>query len=125
MGKFSRKKKNLPMEPTLLKRLLPEDGELALVGSDALLKGVRTSAPCAVFASGPELQPGLGRQTMEFLQEACGFRSWFKHKVCQQPEGGAGLQFRAGQAWVPETQGSVCAHSSYHLPAIFIPTPGG
>ncbi|XP_025724475.1 developmental pluripotency-associated protein 4 isoform X1 [Callorhinus ursinus] len=107
----------------------PEGGVPAHVGSDALLEGVdtvvvTTSAPDAVFASWSRIAARAGKmETVESPQEAHGVRWCVVHgrSLPADTEGWVHLQFHAGQAWVPEKRGRVCA--LFLLPACNFPPP--
>ncbi|XP_032262132.1 developmental pluripotency-associated protein 4 [Phoca vitulina] len=107
----------------------PEGGAPAHVGSDALLEGVdtvvvTTSAPDAVFASWSRIAARAGKvETVESPQEAHGVRWCVVHgrSLPADTEGWVHLQFHAGQAWVPEKRGRVCA--LFLLPACNFPPP--
>ncbi|XP_006729790.1 developmental pluripotency-associated protein 4 [Leptonychotes weddellii] len=107
----------------------PEGGAPAPVGSDALLEGVdtvvvTTSAPDAVFASWSRIAARAGKvETVESPQEAHGVRWCVVHgrSLPADTEGWVHLQFHAGQAWVPEKRGRVCA--LFLLPACNFPPP--
>ncbi|XP_004391750.1 PREDICTED: developmental pluripotency-associated protein 4 [Odobenus rosmarus divergens] len=107
----------------------PEGGAPAHVGSDALLEGVdtvvvTTSAPDAVFASWSRIAARAGKmETVESPQEAHGVRWCVVHgrSLPADAEGWVHLQFHAGQAWVPEKRGRVCA--LFLLPACNFPPP--
>ncbi|XP_077915089.1 developmental pluripotency-associated protein 4 [Halichoerus grypus] len=107
----------------------PEGGAPAHIGSDALLEGVdtvvvTTSAPDAVFASWSRIAARAGKvETVESPQEAHGVRWCVVHgrSLPADTEGWVHLQFHAGQAWVPEKRGRVCA--LFLLPACNFPPP--
>ncbi|XP_044892840.1 developmental pluripotency-associated protein 4 isoform X1 [Felis catus] len=107
----------------------PEGGMQALVGSDPLPEGVETvvvttSAPDAVFASWSRIASTAGKmETVESTQDAYGVRWCVVHgkSLPADTEGWVRLQFHAGQAWVPEKQGRVCA--LFLLPACNFPPP--
>ncbi|XP_029794566.1 developmental pluripotency-associated protein 4 [Suricata suricatta] len=106
-----------------------EGGVQAPVGSDALSEGVETvvvttSAPEAVFASWSKIAARAGKmETVESPQDSYGVRWCVVHgrSLPADPGGWVRLQFHAGQAWVPEKQGRVCA--LFLLPACNFPPP--
>ncbi|XP_044110972.1 developmental pluripotency-associated protein 4 isoform X1 [Neovison vison] len=107
----------------------PEGGAPTPMGSGALLEGVdtvvvTTSAPDAVFASWSRIAGRAGKmETVESPQEAHGVRWCVVHgkSLPADTEGWVHLQFHAGQAWVPEKRGRVCA--LFLLPACNFPPP--
>ncbi|XP_039099118.1 LOW QUALITY PROTEIN: developmental pluripotency-associated protein 4-like [Hyaena hyaena] len=107
----------------------PEGGAQALVGSDALSEGVETvvvttSAPDAVFASWSRTAARAGEmETVESPQDSYGVRWCVVHgrSLPADTDGWVHLQFHAGQAWVPEKWGRVCAF--FLLPACNFPPP--
>ncbi|XP_032200218.1 developmental pluripotency-associated protein 4 [Mustela erminea] len=107
----------------------PEGGAPTSGGSGALLEGVdtvvvTTSAPDAVFASWSRIAGRAGKtETVESPQEAHGVRWCVVHgkSLPADTEGWVHLQFHAGQAWVPEKRGRVCA--LFLLPACNFPPP--
>ncbi|XP_035557953.2 developmental pluripotency-associated protein 4-like [Canis lupus dingo] len=98
-------------------------------GSDALLEGVNTvvvttSAPDSVFASWSRIAARAGKmETVASPQEAHGAKWCVVHgrSMPADTEGWVHLQFHAGQAWVPEKRGRVCA--LFLLPACNFPPP--
>ncbi|XP_016067992.1 PREDICTED: developmental pluripotency-associated protein 4 [Miniopterus natalensis] len=121
----SQRKLKMRKEKKTLKRLgLPEvtapleEGMPGLEGgATALLEGmdnifVTTSTPDAVFASWSRIAATTGKvETMALPQEASGVMWCVVHgqSLPADTEGWVQLQFYAGQPWVPEKQGKVCA----------------
>ncbi|KAF0874606.1 DPPA4 protein, partial [Crocuta crocuta] len=107
----------------------PEGGVQALVGSDAPSEGVETvvvttSAPDAVFASWSRIAARAGEmETVESPQDSYGVRWCVVHgrSLPADTDGWVHLQFHAGQAWVLEKWGRVCAF--FLLPACNFPPP--
>ncbi|XP_070364864.1 developmental pluripotency-associated protein 4 isoform X2 [Equus asinus] len=104
----------------------PKEGPATLKGSTALLEGVEsvvtTSSPDAVFASWSRIAARAGKvEAVESRQEAHGVKWCVVHgkSLPADTEGWVRLQFHAGQAWVPEKQGRVCA--LFLLPASSFP----
>ncbi|KAM8771056.1 developmental pluripotency-associated protein 4 [Rhynchonycteris naso] len=101
----------------------------ALQGATALLEGigsvvVTTSTPDDVFASWSRIASRSGQvETVRSPQEAPGVQWCVVHgqSLPADTEGWARLQFYAGQAWVPEKTGRVCA--LFLLPACNFPPP--
>ncbi|CAD7690418.1 unnamed protein product [Nyctereutes procyonoides] len=129
-------KKNIPVtaeEAKILtqtqRRLMMDKGEIGCPpeGSDALLEGVNTvvvttSAPDSVFASWSRIAARAGKmETVASPQEAHGAKWCVVHgrSMPAGTEGWVHLQFHAGQAWVPEKRGRVCA--LFLLPACNFP----
>ncbi|XP_035873954.1 developmental pluripotency-associated protein 4 isoform X1 [Phyllostomus discolor] len=107
----------------------PEEGVPYLGGATALLEGmdsavVTTSTPEAVFASWSRIAASAGQmETLQSPQEASGVRWCVVHgrSLPADTEGWVKLQFYAGQAWVPEKRGKVCA--LFLLPTCSLPPP--
>ncbi|KAF5923938.1 hypothetical protein HPG69_010369, partial [Diceros bicornis minor] len=106
-----------------------EEGAHTLQGSTALFEGaetvvVTTSSPDAVFASWSRIAAGAGKMdAVESRQEAYGVKWCVVHgkSLPADAEGWVRLQFHAGQAWVPEKPGRVCA--LFLLPDSSFPPP--
>ncbi|XP_066097403.1 developmental pluripotency-associated protein 4 [Saccopteryx bilineata] len=98
-------------------------------GATALLEGmdsvvVTTSTPDAVFASWSRIASRSAQvETVKSPQEASGVNWCVVHgqSLPADTEGWARLQFYAGQAWVPDKPGRVCA--LFLLPACNFPPP--
>ncbi|XP_054433207.1 developmental pluripotency-associated protein 4 [Pteronotus mesoamericanus] len=105
----------------------PEEGMPALTSATALLEGmdsvvVTASTSEVVFASWSRIAASAGNmETVRSPQEASGVRWCVVHgrSLPADTEGWVKLQFYAGQAWVPEKQGKVCA--LFLLPACSLP----
>lgn len=106
-----------------------EVGVPALEGAAALLEGMdnvfMTSAtPEAVFASWSRIAARAEKvEPATLAQESSGVRWCVVHgrSLPADTGGWVQLQFYAGQAWVPEKQGKVCA--LFLLPACIFPPP--
>ncbi|XP_036099793.1 developmental pluripotency-associated protein 4 [Molossus molossus] len=135
LTKSQRKLKMEKGETTLESLGLPEgiapteEGVPALEGATALLEGMdnvfMTSAtPEAVFASWSRIAAQAGKvEPAASPQEASDVRWCVVHgrSLPADTDGWVQLQFYAGQAWVPEKQGKVCA--LFLLPACTFPPP--
>nr|XP_045042497.2 developmental pluripotency-associated protein 4-like [Desmodus rotundus] len=106
---------------------LPEEGMPGLGGATSLPEGMdnvamTTSTPEAVFTSWSRITASTEQmETLQSPQEASGVRWCVVHgrSFPADTEGWIKLQFYAGQAWVPEKRGKVCALfllPSYSLP---------
>ncbi|KAM5276715.1 developmental pluripotency-associated protein 4 [Hipposideros larvatus] len=101
----------------------PEEVVSALEGMDKVV--MTNSTPDAVFASWTRIAARAGKmeEAEESPQEASGVRWCVVHgrSLPADKEGWVQLQFYAGQSWVPEKQGRVCA--LFLLPACRFPPP--
>ncbi|XP_032990796.1 developmental pluripotency-associated protein 4 [Rhinolophus ferrumequinum] len=100
----------------------PEEGMPALEGLDKVV--MTTSPPDAVFASWTRIAARAGKmEAEESPQEASSVRWCVVHgrSLPAHKEGWVQLQFYAGQTWVPEKHGRVCA--LFLLPASKFPPP--
>ncbi|XP_036278684.1 developmental pluripotency-associated protein 4-like [Pipistrellus kuhlii] len=103
------------------------DGDAAalLEGMDNLF--VSTSTPDDVFASWSRIAATTGKtgslKTKRLPQEATGLQWCVVHgqSLPADTEGWVQLQFYAGQAWVPEKPGQVCA--LFLIPSLSFPPP--
>ncbi|XP_036789018.1 developmental pluripotency-associated protein 4 isoform X1 [Manis pentadactyla] len=105
----------------------PESGTPALATSTACLVGggtvvAATSTPGAVFDSWATMA-AKARKTaaVDLPREPCGLQWCVVHgrSLPADSQGWARLQFHAGQAWVPDKRGKVCA--LFLLPACSFP----
>ncbi|KAK1343869.1 hypothetical protein QTO34_014424 [Cnephaeus nilssonii] len=107
----------------------PEGGAAALLeGMDNIF--VTTSTPDDVFASWSRIAATTGKtrktrkmETVRLTQEASGYKWCVVHgqSLPADTEGWVQLQFYAGQAWVPDKPGQVCA--LFLIPSRNFPPP--
>ena len=140
MPRFSHRQRRLMMDKGEMSlespgTKIPSDGtyppEVAAPaeGSDALLEVVNTVvvttlAPDSMFASWSRIAARAGKmETVASPQEAHGAKWCVVHgrSMPAGTEGWVHLQFHAGQTWVPEKRGRVCA--LFLLPACNFPPP--
>ncbi|XP_036984543.2 developmental pluripotency-associated protein 4 [Artibeus jamaicensis] len=127
--KLKMEKEGMTLESFGLPEMIAPPEEGVPGGATALLERmdgvvVTTSTPEAVFASWSKIAASAGQmETSQSTQEASGVRWCVVHgrSIAADTEGWVKLQFYAGQAWVPEKQGKVCA--LFLLPSCNLPPP--